>query len=173
MKEMQTFHNAFDKIIKEWEVDENGKPTFDYILETGDISQNGRRRNEYHGYFEGLQGWNKRVPIMSCMGNNDLLEKKFGQCFANFFTNENQWANSVYRYRLGDVEFIGLNSNTDYDYVQGQGTLGNYANTDAFLLDQAKWLDEYLTNLDTSFMCSKYQPLNQKNAPYILTIEKK
>ena len=50
---------------------------------------------------------------MSCMGNNDLLEKKFGQCFANFFTNENQWANSVYRYRLGDVEFISLNSNTE------------------------------------------------------------
>ena len=113
MKEMQTFHNAFDKIINEWEVDENGKPTFDYILETGDISQNGRRRNEYHGYFEGLQGWNRRVHIMSCMGNNDLLEKKFGQCFANFFTNENQWANSVYHYRLGDVEFIALNSNTE------------------------------------------------------------
>ena len=72
--------------------------------------------------------------------NNDLLEKKFGQCFANFFTNENQWANSVYRYRLGDVEFIALNSNTDYDYVSGQGALGNYVNTDAFLLDQAKWL---------------------------------
>ena len=150
MKEMQTFHNAFDKIINEWEVDENGNPTFDYILETGDISQNGRRRNEYHGYFEGLQGWNKRVPIMSCMGNNDLLEKRYGQCFANFFTNENQWANSVYRYRLGDVEFIGLNSNTDYDYIQGQGTLGNYPNTDAFLLDQAKWLDTHLTKINSS-----------------------
>ena len=150
MKEMQTFHNAFDKIINDWEVDENGKPTFDYILETGDISQNGRRRNEYHGYFEGLQGWNRRLPIMSCMGNNDLLEKKYGQCFANFFTNENQWANSVYRYRLGDVEFIALNSNTDYDYVQGQGTLGNYVNTDAFLLDQAKWLDSHLTKINSN-----------------------
>lgn len=84
------------------------------------------------------------------MGNNDLLEKKFGQCFANFFTNENQWANSVYRYRLGDVEFIALNSNTDYDYVSGQGALGNYVNTDAFLLDQAKWLDEHLTNINSS-----------------------
>ena len=68
MKEMQTFHNAFDKIINDWEIDENGKPTFDYILESGDISQNGRRRNEYFGYFQGLQGWNKRLPIMSCMG---------------------------------------------------------------------------------------------------------
>lgn len=35
MKEMQTFHNAFDKIIKDWEVDEQGNPKFDYILETG------------------------------------------------------------------------------------------------------------------------------------------
>ena len=35
MKEMQTFHNAFNKIINEWEIDENGNPTFDYILETG------------------------------------------------------------------------------------------------------------------------------------------
>lgn len=38
---------------------------------------------------------------------------------------------------------------------------------------ESLWLDEYLRNLDTSFMCSKYQPINQKNAPYILTIEKK
>lgn len=149
MKEMQTFHNAFDKIINDWEIDENGNPTFDYILETGDISQNGRRRNEYHGYFEGLQGWNRRVPIMSCMGNNDLLEKKFGQCFANFFTNENQWANSVYHYRLGDVEFIGLNSNTDYDYVRDQGVLGDYPNAEAFLLAQSQWLDQYLTSINS------------------------
>ena len=35
MKEMQTFHNAFDKIINDWEVNEQGKPKFDYILETG------------------------------------------------------------------------------------------------------------------------------------------
>ena len=150
MKEMQTFHNAFNKIINEWEIDEDGNPTFDYILETGDISQNGRRRNEYHAYFEGLQGWNRKLPIMSCMGNNDLLEKKFGQCFANFFTNENQWANSVYHYRLGDVEFISLNSNTDYDYVAGQGVLGNYKNTDEFLFDQAKWLDQHLTKINSS-----------------------
>ena len=97
----------------------------------GDISQNGRRRQEYLGYFDGLQGINRKYPIMACMGNNDLRDKKYGQCFANFFTNENQWANSVYRYRIGDVEFIGLNSNTDLDYVKG-GDLGNYDNYNAF-----------------------------------------
>ena len=34
--------------------------------------------------------------------------------------------------------------------MQGQGTLGNYANTDEFLLDQAKWLDEHLTKINSS-----------------------
>ncbi len=77
--------------------------------------------------------------------NNDLLDKKFGSCFANFFTNENQWANSVYTYTVGNVEFISLNSNTDYDYVTGFGKLGSYSSTNAFLLAQAQWLDNYLT----------------------------
>ena len=71
------------------------------------------RRPEYYWYFNSLQGYNKTKPIMSCMGNNDLLEKRYGQCFANFFTNENQWANSVYHYMVGNTEFICLNSNTE------------------------------------------------------------
>ena len=148
--EMRTFKNVFNGIITQWEVDEQGKPTFDFILETGDISQNGRRRPEYQTYFDSLQGLNKKVPIMSTMGNNDLLNKMYGQCFANFFTNENQWANSVYHFRLDNTEFICLNSNTDYDYVTGYGTLGNHQSTDAFLLAQAQWLDEYLTTLNSS-----------------------
>ena len=57
---------------------------------------------------------------------------------------------------VGDVEFICLNSNTDFDYVSDVGTLGTgetnkqYQNTDEFLLDQAKWLDDYLTNRTTN-----------------------
>lgn len=35
----------------------------------------------------------------------------------------------------------------DYDYITGYGTLGNYQSTDAFLLAQSQWLDEYLTTL--------------------------
>ena len=40
-------------------------------------------------------------------------------------------------------------------------------------IKESIWLDEYLMNMDSSYMTSKYQPLNQKNAPYILIIEKK
>lgn len=38
----------------------------------------------------------------------------------------------------------------DYDYVTGFGTLGEYQSTDAFLLAQAQWLDNYLTTRETN-----------------------
>ena len=159
-EEMNTFRNAFEGIANIWHSESQSTDIkmseFDFILETGDISQNGRRRNEYYGYFDALQGYNKVKPIMATMGNNDLLNKEFGQCFANFFTNENQWANSVHHYMIGNTEFICLNSNTDYDYVVNRGTLGagenkeQYQSTDAFLLAQAQWLDNYLTTRTTN-----------------------
>lgn len=152
--EMRAFKNVFNSIKNDWHSESQSKDfkmsDFDFILETGDISQNGRRRPEYYWYFDALQGVNYDKPIMATMGNNDLLEKKFGQCFANFFTNEGQWANSVYHFMVGNTEFICLNSNTDYDYVTGFGTLGSYQSTDEFLFEQAKWLDNYLTTRSTN-----------------------
>lgn len=146
--EMRAFKNSFHGIANDWHKEE--MDDYSFILETGDISQNGRRRSEYYWYFDALQGWNKKIPIMATMGNNDLLNKMYGQCFANFFTNENQWANSVHHYMVGNTEFICLNSNTDYDYVSGYGSLGDYQSTDAFLLAQAQWLDDYLSNRTTT-----------------------
>ena len=152
--EMGAFVNVFNGIKNTWhsetQSDDFKMSDFDFILETGDISQNGRRRPEYYWYFDALQGVNYDKPIMATMGNNDLLEKKYGQCFANFFTNEGQWANSVYHFMVGNTEFICLNSNTDYDYVTGFGTLGSYQSTDEFLFEQAKWLDNYLTTRETN-----------------------
>lgn len=152
--EMAAFRNVFDGIVNTWHSESQSSDIkmseFDFILETGDISQNGRRRPEYYWYFDALQGYNKTKPIMATMGNNDLLNKMYGQCFANFFTNENQWANSVYHYMVGNTEFICLNSNTDYDYVTGYGSLGEHQSTDAFLLAQAQWLDNYLTTRETN-----------------------
>ena len=57
---------------------------------------------------------------------------------------------------VGNTEFICLNSNTDCDYVVNRGTLGagenkeQYQSTDAFLLAQAQWLDNYLTTRTTN-----------------------
>lgn len=152
--EMQAFKNVFHGIKYDWHSETQSSDIklseFDFYLDTGDISQNGRRRPEYYWWFDALEGFNKTRPIMACMGNNDLLNKMYGQCFANFFTNENQWANSVYHFMVGKTEFICLNSNTDYDYVTGFGSLGDYQSTDAFLLAQAQWLDNYLTTRQTN-----------------------
>lgn len=38
---------------------------------------------------------------------------------------------------------------------------------------ESEWLNEYLSNLESSFVVSKYQPINQHKAPYILLINKK
>ena len=153
-EEMNTFRNVFQGIKNNWHSETQSSDIklseFDFYLDTGDISQNGRRRPEYYWWFNSLEGYNYERPIMACMGNNDLLNKMYGQCFANFFTNENQWANSVYHFMVGKTEFICLNSNTDYDYVSGYGTLGSHQSTDAFLLAQAQWLENYLSNRTTN-----------------------
>lgn len=85
--------------------------------------------------------------VMTC-GNNDLVEKKFSDAWAWYITAENQWANSVYAYDLGYTHWICLNSNTDSTYVDGQGSIGGYADTDAFLEAQADWLDGHLAEVN-------------------------
>lgn len=40
-------------------------------------------------------------------------------------------------------------------------------------LKESKWLDKYLSSLDSSFLVTKYQPINQNKSPYILKIIKK
>ena len=70
--EMNAFRNVFDGIVNNWHSESQSSDIkmseFDFILETGDISQNGRRRPEYYWYFDSLQGYNKTKPIMTTMG---------------------------------------------------------------------------------------------------------
>ena len=71
---MNAFRNVFDGIVNNWHSESQSSDIkmseFDFILETGDISQNGRRRPEYYWYFNSLQGYNKTKPIMTTMGEN-------------------------------------------------------------------------------------------------------
>lgn len=118
--------------------------TYDFHLNCGDISQNANRSFEWRSYFKFYKS-NKNVPHMVSCGNNDLIEKKFSDAFAWYTTYENQVWNSVHSWDLGFTHFVNLNSNTDYTYVTGQGTIGGYATTDAFLQAQCDWLDTHLT----------------------------
>ena len=121
---------------------------FDFHLNTGDISQNANRRFEWSYYYDYAKDITRNIPHVITCGNNDLIDKKFSDAFNYYITAENQFANSVYAFDLGFTHFVSLNSNTDSTYVDGVGTIGGYANTDAFLEAQAQWLDEHLTEVE-------------------------
>ena len=130
------------------EKQQNLEVPFDFHLNTGDISQNANRRFEWSYYYDYAKDITRNIPHVITCGNNDLVDKKFSDAFNYYITAENQFANSVYAFDLGFVHFVCLNSNTDSTYVDGVGTVGGYANTDAFLEAQAQWLDAHLTEVE-------------------------
>ena len=121
---------------------------FDFCLNTGDISQNANRYFEWLDYYRFTQDYTRRMPHMITCGNNDLIEKKYSDAFTYYINAENQWNNSCHFWDLGYTHWICLNSNTDYTYVDGDGKIGGYASTDAFLAAEAEWLDTHLTEVE-------------------------
>ena len=121
---------------------------FDFHLNTGDISQNASRAFEWKYFFDYSKDLTRTMPLVLSCGNNDLIDKKYSDAFNFYITAENQFANSVYAFDLGFVHFVCLNSNTDSTYVDGVGSIGGYADTNAFLEAQAVWLDEHLTEVE-------------------------
>ena len=146
-EEGQACDIALQNIFAE-EVDENGDLAFDFTLHTGDVSQNANRTFEFRDYYTYSRSATRNMcHVMTC-GNNDLVEKKYSDAWAWYITAENQFANSVYAYDLGYTHFVCLNSNTDSTYVDGVGSIGGYANTDAFLEAQAEWFDAHMAEVE-------------------------
>ena len=121
---------------------------FDFHLNTGDISQNASRTFEWKYYYDYAKDITRNIPHIITCGNNDLINKKFSDAFNYYITNEGKQSNSVYWFDLGYVHFVSLNSNQDSTYVTGTGSVGGYANTDAYLQAQAEWLDTHLTEVE-------------------------
>lgn len=126
----------------------NKMSLFDWHLNTGDISQNANRTFEWRDYFRYGSEITRNICHMITCGNNDLIQKKYSDAFAHYVTHEDSFANSVHAWDLGFTHFVCLNSNSDSTYVDGQGSIGGYQNTDAFLQAQASWLDTHLTNMN-------------------------
>lgn len=126
----------------------NGYKKYDFHLNTGDISQNGNRCWEWRLYYNYSGELVRNIPHMITAGNNDLVSKKFSDAYEHYIYEDNKFANSVYSFDLGFTHFICLNSNTDFTYVNGQGTEGGYASTDAFLQAQMDWFDQHMTEVN-------------------------
>ncbi|MEG1009140.1 MAG: metallophosphoesterase, partial [Clostridia bacterium] len=136
-------HRMAMDFIKDAEMNKNSKfpatgtGKFDFLVNTGDITQNGIRPGEWLSYYELCQDILAEVPCMTVVGNNDLCPtpgqttgKNFPLSFEYFNTYEHNPENmpwedkddiskgtmkSVYSYDYGCVHFSCLNSNNYLD----------------------------------------------------------
>ena len=88
--------------------------SYDFILNTGDISQNGNRRYEWQYYFEMAKDNIQNHVHMCCCGNNDLIDKKDPTAYTWYSTNPESFMPSVYSFNYGYIHFICCNSNVEF-----------------------------------------------------------
>lgn len=152
--------------ILEWE-------DFEFRLETGDVSQNANRVFEWNEYYRSSGRATKNMCTALTCGNNDLIEKKYSDAFNYYMTAENQVWNSVHAWDLGFTHFVCLNSNTDSTYVDGVGSIGGFANTDAFLQAQCDWLDQHLEEVNRRPVKPRWTIIYVHLAPFTVSRAKR
>lgn len=92
--------------------------TYDFIVNTGDMTQNANRSYEWRYYYEmARQNLQSHAHMMVC-GNNDLIDKKDPTAFTYYATYENSIHPSVYSFNYGYIHFICLNSNIIKKYTE-------------------------------------------------------
>lgn len=163
-------YNAWKTVMKnilDW------YPDYDFHLNTGDISQNANRSFEWRWYFQDLLKTNKVKPNMFTCGNNDLESKKYSDAYNNYVTEENQKWNSVHFWDLGFTHFVCLNSNTDYTYVNNDGSEGGFENTDAFLQAQCDWLDTHLQEVTSRETAPRWIVIYMHLSPFTIVRTKR
>ena len=106
---------------------------YDFIVNTGDISQSGARSFEWRCYWKYPRFLKEKAHMLTC-GNNDLHEKIHSQCFKYYDTKEEDFDGNIYSpniqthsivqgksaygtsyaschsYDIGYVHFIAINS---------------------------------------------------------------
>ena len=133
----------------------NGKPNFDFHLDTGDISQNSDYRYEWSYWYKYTNGYLKNLPLVITCGNNDLTDKKYGDTFHYYTTFENQPMLNDYHktvlssknlpmvstcsWDLGFTHFICLNSNQEQMYSDYGVDQTEFLLKQAYFLDRDLW----------------------------------
>lgn len=121
---------------------------YDFIINTGDISDSANRSFEWRYYYEYGKNILGDHEHMTCCGNNDLVDKKYPDAFRWYSTYENELAikneagevvkefPSVYSWNYGFIHFISLNSNVSVNNL-------NYGEEQPTPIEpQIKWLKE-------------------------------
>ena len=143
---------------------------YDFVINTGDIAQNGNRINEWLDYFNGGNNMFQDTEQMFVIGNNDLCKvdpsvlidgsdtSKVNSYYINyFFTYEypytipyatnGKYVDSVYSFIYGNTYFLAMNSEittTTSQTIFGDANIG-----DTYKLINT-WCTNDLTNIDSN-----------------------
>ena len=90
----------------------------DFIINVGDISQNGNKAFEWRYYYEFGKDVVQNHVHMNCCGNNDLSAvngvKIDPTSYTYYSNNENMDMPSMYSFNYGYIHFVCLNSNANF-----------------------------------------------------------
>ena len=199
--EYEPWNLAWKQIIKAFNSDntnqfpyasENAGEGIEFLLNTGDMTQNGKRPSEWLDYFNCAPGI-QNIAQMNCVGNNDLCpgidengeasNKVNPDTFIYFYNYEyssndeerelqkinGEFMKSVYAFDYGCAHFICLNSN---NYIEEQKAWFNkhIENLNAREV-QPKWRIVYVH--DSPFNIMTKSPSNTDNANFYVGLETK
>ena len=129
----------------------------DFLLNVGDISQNGDIAFEWRGYYELAKDLIQNHVHMSCCGNNDLSlldgSKIDPTSYKYYSNNENMDIPSMYSFNYGYIHFVSLNSNT------------NFTNPYLPFKEQINWLIDDLAKAENK---KQYIIVYMHEAPYTI-----
>lgn len=113
---------------------------YDFIINTGDMTQNANRSYEWRYYYEMARKNLQKHPHMMVCGNNDLVDKKDPVAFTYYATYEDSIHPSVYSFNYGYVHFICLNSNIISGYTEIQPQIDFIREDMAKPENQKRWV---------------------------------
>ena len=93
---------------------------YDFMINTGDISQSGNRSFEWRCYYKFPRFLREKCHQLVC-GNNDLFEKIYSNCFKYYDTTEFDFDGDIYKPNFGN-----------HDIIQGKTPYDAYASAHSF-----------------------------------------
>ncbi|MGL5719139.1 metallophosphoesterase [Cetobacterium sp.] len=158
--------------------------TYDFRMNTGDISQNANRAFEWRYYFKHAQETLATQVEVTTVGNNDLIDKLYTEAWTYYYTYEESPLPSVYSFDIGYCHFVSLDAwvGLAHHFVEVPSPTPEDPNAtkkvDMHLQRQLEWLDQDLasTNKRWKIVYMHLSPytisVNAKQVPFAKIFEK-
>lgn len=158
--------------------------SYDFRMNTGDISQNANRAFEWRYYFKHAQDTLSKVCEMTSIGNNDLIDKLYTEAWTYYYTYEDSPVPSAYSFDIGDCHFVSVDSwvGLAHHFVEVPAPTPEDPNAtkkvDMHLQKQLEWLDSDLAattkrwKIVFTHLSAYTVSVNAKQRPFVDIFEK-